>query len=370
MDTKRQRARELGVVIGSLPTGKYNAITDVSGIRVGHTTVIKGEGPLTPGKGPVRTGVTAVMPPGEDWFSRKLIAATHIINGFGKPIGLAQIAELGQLETPIVLTNTLNVGIAADALVQYMIEKNPEIGITTGTVNVVVGECNDGYLNDIQGRHVCREHVFQAIEMASGGAIPEGAVGAGTGMSCFGFKGGIGTASRRLPLDIGGYTVGVLLLANYGRRDQLIIAGVPVGRLIEQDAISEPEKGSVMIIMATDAPTTARQLQRIAKRAELGLARTGSLTGHGSGDFVIAFSTSNRIENGKPLKLEGLPETGREGYEIFDLMFQAVIEATEEAVINALFMAHTMEGRDNHLRKALPVDRVLSLICRVGKENN
>ncbi len=362
MSLTRQRAREWGVIIGSLPAGPHNGITDVAGVRVGHTTIIKGEGPLVPGKGPVRTGVTVIVPPGEDWFRRKVIAAVHTINGFGKPVGFAQIDELGQMETPIVLTNTLNVGIVADALVQFMVGRNPEIGITTGTVNPVVAECNDGYLNDIQGRHVRKRHVLNALSGASGGPVSEGAVGAGTGMSCFGFKGGIGTASRRLPRAVGGYTVGILVLANYGRRDQLIVAGAPVGRLLDQSVGDDPEKGSVVVVMSTDAPTTAWQLRRIAGRAGLGLARTGSVAGHGSGDFVVAFSTANRIEGGGLVALSALPETGKEGYRVFDLMFQAVTEATEEAVLNALFVARTMEGRDNHQRHALPADRVVKLI--------
>jgi len=274
---------------------------------------------------------------------------------------------LGQLETPIALTNTLNVGIVADALIEHMLGLNPEIGITTGTVNPVVGECNDGFLNDIQGRHVARAHVFEAITMASGGAVVEGAVGAGTGMSCFGFKGGIGTASRLLPEAVGGYVLGCLVLANYGRPEQLLVSGVPVGRLLKDvdegsAAGSEPEKGSVMVILATSAPLTSRQLGRVARRAAHGLARTGSIAGHGSGDFVLAFTTENRTETGRFRQLQALPETGRQGSVVFDLMFQATVEATEEAVLNALFTAETVVGRDNHTRRALPQERVLELV--------
>jgi len=364
----RRRPRELGIVIGNLPTGRHNAITDVPGVRVGHKTLIKGQGKLVPGKGPIRTGVTVVLPPGEDWFDRKLVASAHVINGFGKSIGLPQVDELGQLETLIALTNTLNVGIVADALIEHMLGLNPEIGITTGTVNPVVGECNDGFLNDIQGRHVARAHVFEAIAVASGGAVAEGAVGAGTGMSCFGFKGGIGTASRWLPEAVGGYVLGCLVLANYGRPEQLLVSGVPVGRLLkERDqqlaAGSEPEKGSVMVVLTTSAPLTSRQLGRVARRAAYGLARTGSIAGHGSGDFVLAFTTENRTESDSGTRqLQALPETGRQGSVVFDFMFQATVEATEEAVLNALFTAETVVGRDGNTRHALPVERVLRLV--------
>ncbi|MBC7261721.1 MAG: P1 family peptidase, partial [Chloroflexi bacterium] len=213
---KRPRARELGIVVGELPTGTWNAITDVEGVLVGHCTLISGHGPLVPGKGPVRTGVTAVLPHGGNIFRDKVAASAHVINGFGKCMGLPQVLELGTLETPVLLTNTLNVGIVADACIQWSLEQNPDIGIATSTVNPVVGECNDGFLNDIQGRHVRAEHVFAALNSAASGPVEEGAVGAGTGMSAFGFKAGVGTASRKLPAAWGAFTVGVLLVANFG----------------------------------------------------------------------------------------------------------------------------------------------------------
>jgi D-aminopeptidase len=235
----RPRACDLGISVGQLPPGAQDTITDVSGVRVGHTTLISGEGALHPGKGPVRTGVTVVLPHGEGLFRHKVRAAVHTINGFGKVCGFEEVRELGLIEAPIALTNTLNVGLVADALAQYAVRHNPEIGIRTSSVNVVVGETNDGYLNDLQGRHVRAEHVWAAIEAASSGPVPEGVVGAGTGTSCFGWKGGIGTASRVLPEEAGGYTVGALVQSNFGRPRDLTVLGVPVGRHIQPPGASD-----------------------------------------------------------------------------------------------------------------------------------
>ena len=238
----RLRVRDAGLAIGaqSVPTGAHNAITDVAGVRVGHATLIAGEGALVPGHGPVRTGVTVILPHAGNVFRHKIHAAVHTINGYGKPLGFEQVRELGALESPIALTNTLNVGLVADALVQYSIRQNPDLGISTNSVNVVVGETNDGWLNDLQGRHVKAEHVFAAIESASE-SVSEGAVGAGTGTVCFGWKGGIGTASRVLPLEAGGFTLGALVQSNFGRADDLVIAGVPVGKTIRPFGFRKPE---------------------------------------------------------------------------------------------------------------------------------
>ena len=366
----RPRARDLGLRLGELPTGEHNAITDVAGVQVGEATIWHGDGPLEPGTGPARTGVTVILPHPGNVFREKVPAAFHVINGFGKSVGGDQIRELGTIEGPIALTNTLSVGTVLDALVTHAIRETPEIGITTSTVNSVVGECNDGFLNDIQGRHVQVKHVLGAIDAARGGPVWEGAVGAGTGMSSYGFKAGIGTASRVVPADLGGWTVGVLVLANFGRRGTLVIDGVPVGRMLEASGDAPPERGSIVTVVATDAPLLDRGLGRLARRVALGLARTGSIAGHGSGEVVIAFSTHASVrmphEPGRlVLPLQVLVDDDRgSGGAAIDGLFQAVVEATEEAVLNSLFKAETVVGRDGHTRMALPVDRVRELLRR------
>ncbi len=330
------------------------------GVRVGHATIVSGSGGLEPGQGPVRTGVTAILPHEGNLFAEKVPAGLFVLNGFGKSTGLAQLQELGTLETPILLTNTLSAFRAADALVSYMLRQNPEIGIATGTVNPVVGECNDGYLNDIQGRHVGEEHVLAAIEGAGAGPVRQGAVGAGTGVVCFGFKGGIGSASR----TVQDYLVGALVQANFGKRGDLLIAGVPVGqRLLEYPGEEGPEPedvppGSVMVVLATNAPLDARQLGRLARRGALGLARVGASASNGSGDFVLAFSTENRVRHQSD---EPIMEARylRDDSLVMDRLFLAAVEAVEEAVVNALFTARTVEGRDGHVAHALPVQRIL-----------
>ena len=363
----RPRVRDAGIFVGRMEPGPHNAITDVAGVRVGHATLISGEGALRPGVGPVRTGVTVILPHSDSLFRHKVRAAVHTINGFGKVFGFEQVRELGLIESPIALTNTLNVGLVADALISHATERDPDIGISTaGTVNVVVGETNDGYLNDIQGRHVRAEHVQAAIASASEGSVVEGAVGAGTGTVCFGWKGGIGTASRVAPKASGGYTVGALVQSNFGRAEDLAVGGVPVGREIKPAprwrAPSRDKEGSIMIVLATDAPLDARQLGRLCVRVGAGLARTGSHYGHGSGDFVIAFSTARPVAGGRsaPQVLEAmLADEGK----AMNWLFPAVVECVEEAVLNSLFKAETMTGRDGHTIEALPVERVVAL-CR------
>jgi D-aminopeptidase len=344
-------------------------------VLVGDATIVRGAGPLVRGEGPVRTGVTAIVPHGDDLFARKVPAAAEVFNGFGKSIGLMQIAELGQLETPILLTNTLNVGRVADALVAAMLERHPPGtrsaggGVTTGTVNPVVCECNDGWLNDIGGRHAGEDEVRAALAGARGGAVPEGNVGAGTGMRAYGFAAGIGTASRRLdaPFAAGGaYVLGAIVLANFGRRRDLTIGGVPVGRELgrrAEDAGAERERGSVIVVLATDAPLDARQLGRLARRVPLGLARTGGHGGGGSGDVAIAFSTADRIPHGADPPLRA-PATLNEAHPLLDDLFAAVVETTEEAVVNALCAARPLEGRDGHRAKALPLAETMALLGR------
>ena len=351
----------MGLTTGILPAGPQNDLCDVAGVKVGHATVVEGAGALAPGRGPVRTGVTAILPHDGNLFEQKVPAGLFVLNGFGKSTGLAQVQELGTLETPILLTNTLSAFRTADVLVSWMLEQNPAIGITTGTVNPVVGECNDGYLNDIQGRHVTEEHVRAALAGASGGPVVQGAVGAGTGVVCYGFKGGIGSASRQ----VGGYTVGALVQANFGRRSDLLVAGVPVGQLLLEypgDEGPEPEDvppGSIMVILATDAPLDARQLTRLCRRGALGLARTGASAGNGSGDFVLGFSTAQRVahRSEEPVSTWRLL---RDDAPVMDRLFLAAVEAVEESVLNALFSAGTVQGRDGQTAYGLPVQRVLA----------
>lgn len=358
--TQRKRARELGLVVGELPTGPHNTITDVPGVLVGHATLIEGTGSLQPGRGPVRTGVTVVLPHGGNLFREKVRAAVHTINGFGKALGFEEVRELGVIEAPIALTNTLNVGLVADALVQHTIRHNPDVGVRTHTVNVVVGETNDGYLNDIQGRHVRAEHVWTALAAAAPGPVAEGNVGAGTGTTCFGWKGGIGASSRVTPRAFGGWIVGALMQANFGEPGYLHILGQPVGKP-QPGYRAGPlgDVGSVMTVLATDAPLSERQLGRLCKRAAAGLARLGSVYGHGSGDFVIAFSTAGRVPDPAPTLTVPTVAVIDEAAAMHGL-FPAVADCVEEAVLNALCMAETMVGRDDHVRHALPIEEVLA----------
>jgi D-aminopeptidase len=370
-EERRPRAREIGIQTGIFSPGELNSITDVSGVMVGHCTVFHGEGKLVPGKGPARTGVTSILPHSGNVFREKVPGAACVFNGYGKSVGLQQMNETGTLETPILLTNTLNVGIVADALVEWCIERNDDIGITTSTVNPVVGEVNDGYLNDIQGRHVRKEHVFAAIEGAKPSPVEEGSVGAGTGSSCLGWKGGIGTSSRVLPESLGGYAVGVLVQSNFG--GVLTVDGVPVGRRLGrfayrdhlEDSSSEPieEDGSVMVVAASDAPLDHRQLRRLAARASLGLARTGFYGSNGSGDFFLAFSTALRI----PHEGAGMLNADLVANDAMSALFLAVVEATEEAVLNSMLRATTVVGRDGHVVEAINIAELLDVMREFGR---
>ena len=353
-----KRPRDLGIEIGVFKTGKHNAITDVRGVKVGHTTMIEGKN--------IRTGVTAILPYSGNIFQLKVPAAIHIGNGFGKLAGYSQVKELGNIETPIILTNTLSVPAACDALISYTLDQKENQ--TVRSVNSVVGETNDGWLNDIRGRHVKEEHVLSAIKHAKGGKVKEGNVGAGTGTICFGYKGGIGTASRVLPESLGGYTVGVLVQSNFGGK--LEINGVQIaeeiGDYYYREKILNEADGSCMIVVMTDAPLCARNLERLAKRAMLGLGKTGGIASNGSGDYVIAVSTAKEnfipYNYDTPLHTTSVLYNGK-----MSSLFMATIEATEEAIINSLFAANDMLGRDGHKIEALPVDEVLELMKKYNK---
>ena len=352
----RGRIRDFGIAPGVFKPGTYNAITDVPGVRVGHVTLIDGDD--------VRTGVTAIVPHDGNIFRKKCPAAIYVGNGFGKLAGVTQVQELGNIETPIILTNTLSVAQGIEGVIEYTLGLQGNENVRS--VNAVVGETNDGHLNDIRGRHVKAEDVVQAILNAKGGPVEEGCVGAGTGTVCFGWKGGIGTSSRVLPSDLGGYTVGVLVQSNYG--GILEIDGIPVGRRLGQysfksnvenpDYLMSPD-GSCMMVVFTDAPLDARNLERLAKRAVMGMAKTGGIASNGSGDYVIAVSVNpnNLIDESteyyRPVLLHN---------DDMSPLFEAVIEATAEALWNSLFMATDMRGRDGHFVPALPIDRVLDVM--------
>ena len=355
-----KRARELGITIGVLPTGKLNAITDVAGVTVGHTTLIKGDS--------VRTGVTAILPHTGNIFQHKVPAGIFIGNGFGKLSGTTQVMELGNIESPIILTNTLSVPTAMAAVIDYTLQQKDNTQVFS--VNAVVGETNDGYLNDIRGRHVQQQDVLNAIRQAKAGAVEEGCVGAGTGTVCFQFKGGIGTASRKLPAALGGYTVGVLVQTNFG--GVLEINGVPVGKELHSfylsDQLNKKEDGSCMIVVATDAPLDSRNLERLAKRAFMGLAKTGGIAHNGSGDYVIAFSTDSLLRIGHNTK-EKKQSVSLLLNDAVSPLFMAVIEATEEAIINSLFGAITTRGIGGHTVEALPLNIVMDIVKKYNRIN-
>lgn len=366
----RPRARALGMTIGILPTGKNNAITDVEGVRVGQTTLIKGDN--------IRTGVTAILPHAGNLFREKVPAAIYVGNGFGKLMGSTQVNELGEIETPILLTSTLNVPRVANALLDWMLglPGNEQVR----SINPIVAETNDGFLNDIRGRHVGREEVFAALKAAKDGVVEEGSVGAGTGTVAFGFKGGIGTSSRVLPQTLGAYTIGVLVQTNFG--GVLSMNGAPIGKELGQYYLKEqlegrrvgqhqnPENvvrdradGSIIMVIATDAPIDHRNLKRLAERAISGLARTGSSLSNGSGDYAIAFSTAkqNRIN-----AIDSRRNTQTISNDAMSPLFQAVIEATEEAIYNSMLRATTMTGRDGNRVEALPIEKTVEILKKYG----
>ena len=369
----RPRARELGIKVGILPPGSLNAITDVGGVLVGHTTLVRGEN--------IRTGVTAILPHNGNLFREKVPGAVFIGNGFGKLAGSTQVNELGEIETPILLTSTLSVPRVADAVLDYMLALRGNEDVQS--VNPLVAETNDGYLNDIRGRHITRDDVLAAIKSAKTGTVEEGCVGAGTGTVAFGFKGGLGTSSRKLPPSLGGFTVGILVQTNFG--GVLTINGAPVGQELDRyylkDELSQPVRtgdnkrvikdyeadGSVIVVIATDAPVDARNLRRMAARAMMGLARTGAAGSNGSGDYAIAFSTDTDVRVRQPTQAErntartikSLPNDS------MSPLFLAVIEATEEAVYNSLLRAITTTGR-GHTVEALPLDRTLEILRKHG----
>ena len=350
--TERPRAREAGIVVGVFPTGAANAITDVAGVRVGHATV-RGENG--------NTGVTAVLPPGEDWYHQRVPAAIVVGNGFGKLLGVTQVTELGELETPVLLTCTLCVWKAADAMVAWLLERPGMEDVRS--INPVVGETNDAGLNDIRSRPITAQHVVAALTSAVGGQVEEGAVGAGAGTEAFGWKGGIGTSSRLLPKDGGGYTVGVLVQSNFG--GSLTIAGVPIWREVRQGPPGGEEPspdGSIMIVVATDAPLTQPTLTRLARRALFGLARTGSSMSNGSGDYVIAFSTAESVRRHAGARSHSTTELSNEA---MTPLFQAVAEATEEAIYNSLFKATTTSFGDTTV-EALPLVRTMAALRKYG----
>ena len=345
--SQKIRPREMGLEIGLFQPGQWNAITDVSGVKVGHETIIRGDN--------VRTGVTIISPHDGNLFENKVMGAVHVTNGFGKALGFTQVEELGTIETPIGLTNTLNIFIVANAIVDYMISKNP----TIRSVNPVVGETNDSGLNDIQGRHVLKKHVLKAIQNAKSGPVIEGSIGAGTGTKALGFKGGIGTSSRVLPKEAGGFTVGVLVQTNFG--GSLMINGAPVGRELKKSPFSssipyDEDEGSCMIVIATDAPLSNRNLKRMAKRVDHAFGRVGAYSSNGSGDYAIIFSTSKpQSSDEKSFTRKEIKNNSMNG------LFMATVEATEEAIINSLFMAETVSSKYGKMEE-LPIDETMKIL--------
>jgi D-aminopeptidase len=364
----KPRARDLGVPFDGTP-GPLNAITDVSGVTVGHTTLISGEGKLQVGKGPVRTGVTAVLPRGKDSLTSAVFAGWFSQNGNGEMTGTTWVEESGFLEGPVMITNTHSVGVVRDAVIQWRVSHGKSDSTGYWWSLPVVAETWDGWLNDVNGFHVKPEHAFQAIDSAKSGPVQEGNVGGGTGMVCNGYKGGIGTASRMLSAKDGSYVVGVLVQCNYGTHQNLRIAGIPVGREIASDDpdASMPsdvaERGSIIVVVATDAPLLAHQLKRIARRVTLGLGRNGSISGNGSGDIFIAFSTANPAGYGQDrvVDLKMLPN------EMIEPVFAATVQATEEAVVNAMVAAETMTGVDNHHVRAIPHDQLRAVLKKYNR---
>ena len=363
----RPRARDIGLAPGIYEPGPHNTITDVAGVRVGHSTIIHGEGRHRPGEGPVRTGVTAILPRAGNVFEDRVVGGGFVLNGAGEVSGLTQVLEWGQIETPILLTNTLAVGAVSEATVQHMVETYPEIGREADVIIPVVGECDDSWLNDIAGRHVRKQHVYEAFETATDGPVQEGSVGAGTGMMTCGFKSGIGTSSRRLPQADGGFTFGVLVMSNFGMMEDLRLDGLPVGRILAPRFASLETRtriqGSIIAIAATDAPLHTHQLNRLSKRVALGIGRAGSYACHGSGEIVVAFTTANTIPRHSDTMIYRMNVLMDER---MNPLYQAAVEATEEAIVNSLCAADEMVGLDDRKAPAMPLDEVIRLIERHG----
>jgi L-aminopeptidase/D-esterase-like protein len=364
----KPRARDLGIPFDGTP-GPLDAITDVKGVEVGQVTLISGSGKLEVGKGPVRTGVTAILPRGRE-SSDPVFAGWFSLNGNGEMTGTTWVEESGFLEGPVMITNTHSVGVVRDAVIAWRVKRGGPDESGYWWSLPVVAETYDGFLNDVNGFHVKPEHAFQALDNARSGSVAEGNVGGGTGMVCYEFKGGIGTASRKLDERSGGYTVGVLVQCNCGGREQLRIAGVPVGQEISGHKVwsgaassNQADTGSIIITVATDAPLLPHQLKRLARRASLGLARTGSTSGNGSGDIFIAFSTANP----RAARPSGLPQLTMLPNDRMDALFAATVEATEEAIVNALVAAETMTGADNHKAVAIPHDRLREVLKKYNR---
>lgn len=360
----RPRARDAGVPFGELPPGPRNSISDVDGVTVGHCTLWNGEGKLEEGVGPVRTGVTAVLPHTGDLYRNPVKGAYYALNGAGGLGGSLQVEEFGLIDTPIGLTNTLSMSAVAEGLIRYTLKRNPKAGIDWDTIIPVVSECDDSYLNDARGLHVRPEHLLEAIDNADVD-VAEGAVGAGTGMICYDFKGGIGTSSRMVESKAGKHVVATMVLSNHGERRELLVDGVPVGRLLRAPNPRREEHGSIVTVIATDAPLDSRQLKRLARRAGMGLALTGSCAHNGSGDIMVAFSTANvhdRYQEKNHVVTDHLMVDRELGG-----LFRATVESTAESVINSLFKAETVEGRDGHVVPALPIDETLALLKAHGR---
>ena len=362
---KRFRARELGLPLGRFKPGKWNSITDVEGVLVGHSTIIRGAGPLRRGRGPVRTGVTAILPNEKNIFEQRVTGGGFVLNGAGEVSGLTQLMEWGLVETPIFLTNTLSVGSVSDSAVQWMIEQFPGIGDEHDVLIPLVGECDDSWLNDVAGRHVKSENVREALETATSGPVAEGSVGGGTGMICCDFKAGIGTSSRKLAPALGGYTVGVLVMNNFGHMRDLRVGGLPLGPLLEPK-YSEYHKrqssyGSIIAIVATDAPLSSHQLGRVSKRVALGIGRAGSIAAHGSGEIILAFSTANKIPRTTQKMIYHMKILLDQR---LNPLYEAAIEGTEEAILNSLCMAREMEGANGNFAPALPLAEVKDIVER------
>lgn len=362
---QRQRARELGIPLGRFRTGKWNAITDVEGVMVGHSTIIRGTGPLRRGRGPVRTGVTAILPNEKNIFDQRVTGGGFVLNGAGEVSGLTQLIEWGLVETPIFLTNTLSVGAVSDAAVQWMVEQFPGIGDEHDVLIPLVGECDDSWLNDVAGRHVKAENVREALETAGSGPVAEGSVGGGTGMISCDFKAGIGTASRKLPQTFGGYTVGLLVMNNFGHMRDLRVGGLPIGPLLEPKYSAYAKRainyGSIIAVVATDAPLSSHQLGRISKRVAMGIGRAGSIAAHGSGEIILAFSTANKIPRTTQKMIYHMKILLDQR---LNPLYEAAIEATEEAILNSLCMAREMDGVNGNYAPALPLDEVKDIIER------